>query len=49
MLPEGAEVSITASVGCASAWDGGPDQLIARADRALYEAKRGGRNQTIAA
>jgi diguanylate cyclase (GGDEF)-like protein len=40
----------TTSAGVA-AWDGteGADALVARADRALYEAKRGGRDRTVLA
>ena len=40
----------TCSVGIAC-WDGSesPDALIARADRALYGAKRAGRNQAVLA
>jgi diguanylate cyclase (GGDEF)-like protein/PAS domain S-box-containing protein len=43
-LPDG----LTFSAGLAH-WDGelSPDELIARADAALYEAKRAGRNQTL--
>jgi two-component system cell cycle response regulator len=40
---------VTASVGCASTRGGTPDELIARADRALYQAKHAGRNRTLAA
>jgi diguanylate cyclase (GGDEF)-like protein len=48
-LPDGTEVTVTASVGCASTRGGTPDELIARADRALYQAKHAGRNRTLAA
>jgi diguanylate cyclase (GGDEF)-like protein len=48
-LRDGTEVRVTASVGCASARDGGPEELISRADKALYEAKHAGRNRTAAA
>ena len=46
-LPGGAQfISVTASLGVAMAQPGErPAQLIARADAALYEAKRGGRNR----
>ena len=46
-LPQGGpRVTITASLGLAMAGAGeSPEQLIARADAALYEAKRGGRNR----
>jgi diguanylate cyclase (GGDEF)-like protein len=40
---------ITASLGVAASTDGDKDALIADADRALYEAKRSGKNRTISA
>jgi two-component system, cell cycle response regulator len=40
---------ITASLGVAASTEGDIDALIADADGALYEAKRGGKNQTISA
>ena len=41
---------VTVSIGCAEISNGeGLDELVARADRALYEAKHQGRNQTAAA
>lgn len=44
------KLSLTVSIGVA-AYDGHPDyqRLIARADRALYEAKNGGRNKCVLA
>jgi diguanylate cyclase (GGDEF)-like protein len=48
-LRDGTEVRVTASVGCASSSGGTPDELIARSDQALYEAKHAGRNRTVAA
>jgi diguanylate cyclase (GGDEF)-like protein len=48
-LADGTELTVTISVGCASTRGGTPDELIARADRALYQAKHAGRNRTIAA
>ena len=40
---------ITASVGVAASSEGLKDGLIAEADAALYEAKRGGKNRTVRA
>jgi diguanylate cyclase (GGDEF)-like protein len=42
-------LQVTVSIGCAEMNSSeGLDQLVARADCALYEAKRQGRNQTAA-
>ncbi len=45
----GEPLRVTASVGVAAATDGDKDQLVARADGALYEAKRSGKNRTVRA
>ena len=46
--PGGPRISVTVSLGIAIASPGeAPQQLIERADAALYEAKRGGRNRVI--
>ena len=44
-------LAVTASIGVAVAdhRDATPDDLVKRADEALYEAKNNGRNQVIAA
>jgi len=45
-----AGLRVTVSIGCAEISSSeGLDELVARADRALYEAKHQGRNQTVAA
>jgi diguanylate cyclase (GGDEF)-like protein len=40
---------VTASLGVAASTDGDKETLIAEADAALYTAKRGGKNRTVAA
>ncbi len=49
-IGDGPAIAVTASVGVASlsSGDGGAQSLMARADSALYEAKRNGRNQVVA-
>jgi diguanylate cyclase (GGDEF)-like protein len=43
-------LQVTVSIGCAEMSSSeGLNELVARADRALYEAKHRGRNQTVAA
>jgi diguanylate cyclase (GGDEF)-like protein len=49
-LPDGAEISVTASFGVAvKSTLERPEQLVAAADEALYEAKRNGKNRVVAA
>jgi two-component system cell cycle response regulator len=49
-LGGGAALQVTASLGIASLLPGdGPEALMKRADSALYEAKRSGRNRVVAA
>jgi len=49
---EGTPISLTVSVGVAAAPHNeikAPEDLVARADKALYEAKRAGRNRVVIA
>jgi len=48
---EGHEIGCTVSIGVAVSLGGGPeilDDILARADEALYLAKRGGRDRVVA-
>ena len=48
-MDEGQEVlTVTVSAGVAL-YEGDPDAVFQKADKALYEAKRGGRNRVCAA
>jgi len=49
-LPDGGHLPLTASIGVA-VQDGHPDyaRVLARADAAMYQAKRGGRNRVVVA
>jgi diguanylate cyclase (GGDEF)-like protein len=46
-LDGGEDLSVTASVGVAAAGRGANEDLIVAADKALYEAKELGKNQTV--
>ncbi len=46
---DGVEVGCTASIGVATLHDGGFDELFVRADRAMYRAKRCGKNRVMLA
>jgi two-component system, cell cycle response regulator len=50
-LTSGQEITVTASIGIAetSAEGGTPEQLLREADRALYKAKKEGRNRVVSA
>ncbi|HEX3218331.1 MAG TPA: diguanylate cyclase [Aestuariivirgaceae bacterium] len=50
-LPDGREIRVTSSLGIAvlGGLDDSMQQLVKRADQALYRAKKAGRNQTIVA
>lgn len=49
LLPDGREVCVTTSIGLADASESSLEDALRRADAALYEAKRLGRNQVVLA
>jgi two-component system cell cycle response regulator len=46
-IPDGAALTVTISVGCASSGDRAWEELVRRADAALYVAKGSGRNRVV--
>lgn len=46
--PQGMKVTISVGVAVAEGHDATPSDVLARADRALYQAKNSGRNRTVA-
>ncbi|HYH49910.1 MAG TPA: diguanylate cyclase [Acidimicrobiia bacterium] len=46
---DGTAIPVTISLGCTTATDADPDELLRRCDDALYEAKAAGRNSVVAA
>jgi diguanylate cyclase (GGDEF)-like protein len=49
VLDDETTLAVTVSIGCAVADGHDPEELVKRADEALYEAKEGGRNRVVAA
>jgi diguanylate cyclase (GGDEF)-like protein len=49
LFADGARVPLTVSVGVTEDLAGGLDQMIARADRGVYQAKQAGRNRVVMA
>ena len=49
VVTDGMPILVTVSGGCAVGWPDGPDELVSRADAALYAAKAAGRNRIVAA
>jgi diguanylate cyclase (GGDEF)-like protein len=48
LLLDGQDITLTLSIGVAEAIRGeSPEALIKRADKALYQAKQGGRNRSV--
>lgn len=49
VVVDGAVIRVTASLGVAVSSSEGPDELVRRADQALYHAKEAGRNRVVVA